>query len=82
MFITTRSSGDRAVQGGRKAACLRNHSELYFYVSYDSDPEPLTTKMKFKLALKLSNDPEYQDSPLQAAYRCKILHLDNSWGST
>jgi hypothetical protein len=28
-----------------------------FYVSYDSDPAPLTTKMKFKLALKVSVDP-------------------------
>jgi hypothetical protein len=28
-----------------------------FYVSYDSDPAPLTTKMKFKLALKVSADP-------------------------
>jgi hypothetical protein len=28
-----------------------------FYVSYDKDPAPLTAKMKFKLALKLSNDP-------------------------
>jgi Carboxypeptidase regulatory-like domain len=28
-----------------------------FYVSYDSDPAPLTTKMKFKLALKVSTDP-------------------------
>ena len=27
------------------------------YVSYDSDPAPLTTKMKFKLALKVSTDP-------------------------
>jgi hypothetical protein len=28
-----------------------------FYVSYESDPEPLTTGMKFKLALKVSTDP-------------------------
>jgi hypothetical protein len=28
-----------------------------FYVSYDKDPAPLTAKMKFKLALKVSNDP-------------------------
>jgi len=28
-----------------------------FYVSYDSDPAPLTAKMKFKLALKVSTDP-------------------------
>ena len=28
-----------------------------FYVSYESDPEPLTTRMKFKLALKVSADP-------------------------
>jgi hypothetical protein len=28
-----------------------------FYVSYESDPAPLTTKMKFKLALKVSTDP-------------------------
>jgi hypothetical protein len=28
-----------------------------FYVSYDHDAEPLTTKMKFKLALKVSTDP-------------------------
>ncbi len=28
-----------------------------FYVSYDSDPAPLTAKMKFKLALKVSVDP-------------------------
>lgn len=28
-----------------------------FYFSYESDPEPLTTKMKFKLALKVSTDP-------------------------
>ena len=28
-----------------------------FYVSYDSDPAPLTTRMKFKLALKVSTDP-------------------------
>jgi Carboxypeptidase regulatory-like domain len=27
------------------------------YVSYESDPAPLTTKMKFKLALKVSTDP-------------------------
>jgi hypothetical protein len=28
-----------------------------FYVSYDRNAEPLTTKMKFKLALKVSVDP-------------------------
>jgi len=28
-----------------------------FYVSYESDPAPLTTGMKFKLALKVSTDP-------------------------
>lgn len=28
-----------------------------FYVSYESDPAPLTTRMKFKLALKVSVDP-------------------------
>jgi hypothetical protein len=28
-----------------------------FYVSYESDPAPLTTKMKFELALKVSADP-------------------------
>jgi hypothetical protein len=28
-----------------------------FYVSYDQNPEPLTAKMKFKLALKVSVDP-------------------------
>lgn len=28
-----------------------------FYVSYESDPAPLTTAMKFKLALKVSADP-------------------------
>jgi hypothetical protein len=28
-----------------------------FYVSYDKDPAPLTAKMKFQLALKVSNDP-------------------------
>lgn len=28
-----------------------------FYVSYENDPEPLTTKMKFELALKVSTDP-------------------------
>jgi hypothetical protein len=28
-----------------------------FYVSYDANAEPLTTKMKFKLALKVSTDP-------------------------
>jgi len=28
-----------------------------FYVSYESDPAPLTSKMKFKLALKVSTDP-------------------------
>jgi hypothetical protein len=28
-----------------------------FYVSYDHDAEPLTTKMKFELALKVSVDP-------------------------
>ena len=28
-----------------------------FYVSYESDPAPLTTTMKFKLALKVSTDP-------------------------
>ena len=28
-----------------------------FYVSYESDPAPLTAKMKFKLALKVSVDP-------------------------
>lgn len=28
-----------------------------FYVSYDSDPAPLTAKMKFKLAFKISVDP-------------------------
>src|SRR5580700_1211270 len=28
-----------------------------FYVSFESDPAPLTTKMKFKLALKVSVDP-------------------------
>ena len=28
-----------------------------FYVSYDSDPAPLTTGMKFQLALKVSADP-------------------------
>jgi hypothetical protein len=28
-----------------------------FYVSYERDPAPLTSKMKFKLALKVSTDP-------------------------
>src|SRR5262249_23165942 len=28
-----------------------------FYVSYESDPAPLTAKMKFKLALKVSTEP-------------------------
>jgi hypothetical protein len=28
-----------------------------FYVSYEKDPAPLTPKMKFKLALKVSTDP-------------------------
>src|SRR6202007_1270421 len=28
-----------------------------FYVTYESDPAPLTTKMKFELALKVSIDP-------------------------
>jgi Carboxypeptidase regulatory-like domain len=28
-----------------------------FYVSYDSDPAPLTTKLKFQLALKVARDP-------------------------
>jgi hypothetical protein len=28
-----------------------------FYVSYESNPAPLTAKMKFKLALKVSTDP-------------------------
>jgi Carboxypeptidase regulatory-like domain len=28
-----------------------------FYVSYERDPAPLTTKMKFELALKVSTDP-------------------------
>jgi Carboxypeptidase regulatory-like domain len=28
-----------------------------FYVSYEKDPAPLTAKMKFQLALKVSNDP-------------------------
>lgn len=28
-----------------------------FYVSYEKDPAPLTAKMKFELALKLSTDP-------------------------
>lgn len=28
-----------------------------FYVSYENDPAPLTAKMKFKLALKVSADP-------------------------
>jgi hypothetical protein len=28
-----------------------------FYVSYEKDPAPLTTKMKFQLALKVSTDP-------------------------
>jgi hypothetical protein len=28
-----------------------------FYVSYETDPAPLTSKMKFKLALKVSTDP-------------------------
>jgi len=28
-----------------------------FYVSYEKDPEPLTRKMKFDLALKVSSDP-------------------------
>jgi hypothetical protein len=28
-----------------------------FYVSYEKDPAPLTTKMKFHLALKVSTDP-------------------------
>jgi hypothetical protein len=28
-----------------------------FYVSYESDPAPLTTGMKFKLAVKVSTDP-------------------------
>src|SRR5215469_1406909 len=30
-----------------------------FYVSYDSDRAPLTTGMKFQLALKISADPSY-----------------------
>ena len=28
-----------------------------FYVSYESDPAPLTSKMKFALALKVATDP-------------------------
>src|SRR5262249_61489486 len=28
-----------------------------FYVAYDQNAEPLTAKMKFKLALKVSTDP-------------------------
>jgi Carboxypeptidase regulatory-like domain len=28
-----------------------------FYVSYEKNPEPLTTRMKFKLAVKVSTDP-------------------------
>jgi hypothetical protein len=28
-----------------------------FYVTYEKDPAPLTTKMKFRLALKVSKDP-------------------------
>ena len=28
-----------------------------FYISYESDPAPLTAKMKFKLALKVATDP-------------------------
>src|SRR5207253_938916 len=28
-----------------------------FYVSYENDPAPLTAKMKFRLALKVSTDP-------------------------
>jgi Carboxypeptidase regulatory-like domain len=28
-----------------------------FYVSYDPDPVPLTTKLKFRLALKVASDP-------------------------
>jgi hypothetical protein len=28
-----------------------------FYVNYDSDPAPMTAKLKFKLALKVAVDP-------------------------
>jgi Carboxypeptidase regulatory-like domain len=34
-----------------------------FYVSYESDPAPLTAKMKFKLALKVSTDPVTPGKP-------------------
>jgi hypothetical protein len=45
-----------------------------FYVSYESDPAPLTPKMKFKLALKVSVDPRLLESSLyQVRSKVEIL---------
>ena len=55
-----------------------------FYVSYESDPAPLTTKMKFKLALKVSTDPVTAAGVLLvAASRQAANSLDygQGWGA-
>jgi hypothetical protein len=54
-----------------------------FYVSYDHDPEPLTAKMKFELALKVSADPVTAGGILLVASAKQAgnsPHFGQGWG--
>lgn len=55
-----------------------------FYVTYESDPAPLTTKMKFKLALKVSTDPVTAAGVLvvaSARQAADSLNYGQGWGA-
>lgn len=55
-----------------------------FYVSYESDPAPLTTKMKFELALKVSTDPVTAAGvAFVSAFRqaANTPHYGQGWGA-
>jgi hypothetical protein len=55
-----------------------------FYVSYDQNPEPLTAKMKFKLALKVSADPVTAAGVLLVASAKQAgnsPHYGQGWGA-
>ena len=54
-----------------------------FYVSYESDPAPLTPGMKFKLALKVSTDPVTAAGALLVAAARQAgnsLNYGQGWG--
>src|SRR5580704_11636628 len=55
-----------------------------FYVSYESDPAPLTPRMKFKLALKVSTDPVTAAGVLLVAAARQAgnsLNYGQGWGA-